>query len=75
MYLGRACARARNIECGDDAILIPQETVARIGPVKVKSCDLSIGADCEAKRTLASAVPAPGASNVVKAPFLSRRKP
>ncbi len=32
--------RARNIECGDDAILIPQEAVVRIGPVDVESCDL-----------------------------------
>ena len=30
--LAGACARAWNIICGDDAILIPQETVARIGP-------------------------------------------
>ena len=53
--LAGACARARNIECGNDAVLIPQETVDRIGPVKVESCDLPILADCEAKRTLAGA--------------------
>src|SRR4029078_7561478 len=43
-----------NIICGDDAMLIPQETVTSIGRVEVKSCNLSNGADCEAKRTLAS---------------------
>ena len=51
--LAGARARARNIECGDDAILIPQEAVVRIGPVIVESCDLSTWADCEGKRTLA----------------------
>src|SRR5439155_1070096 len=50
--LEEACARARNIECGDDAFLIPQETVDRSGPVKVESCDLPTWADCEALRTL-----------------------
>ena len=69
--LAGARARARNIECGDDALLIPQEAVVRIGPVIVESCDLPILADCEGKRTLAGSVPAPGTSNVVKAPFLS----
>ena len=46
-------ARARNIVCGDDAFLIPQEAVVRIGPVNVESCDLPTWADCEGKRTLA----------------------
>ena len=44
-------ARARDIECGDDALIIPQEAVYRIGPVKVESCDLPTWADCERKRT------------------------
>ncbi|KAG0505786.1 MAG: hypothetical protein Udaeo_08530 [Candidatus Udaeobacter sp.] len=48
------CARAWNIICGDDAILIPQETVTSEDCVKVKSCNLSNGADCEAERALAS---------------------
>ena len=64
--LAGARARARNIVCGDDAILIPQETVVRIDPVIVESCDLPTWADCEGKRTLAASVPAPGTSNVVK---------
>ena len=72
--LAEARARARNIECGDDALLIPQEAVVRIGPVIVESCDLPILADCEGKRTRAGPS-APGTSNVVKAPFLSLRKP
>ena len=51
--LAEARARARNIECGDDAPLIPQEAVVRIGPVIVESCDLPTWADCEGKRTWA----------------------
>ena len=51
--LAGARARARNIECGDDAFLIPQEAVVRIDPVNVESCDLPTWADCEGKRTLA----------------------
>src|SRR5439155_4731729 len=31
-------ARARNIECGNHALLIPQKAVVPIGPVIVKSC-------------------------------------
>ena len=57
--LAGARARARNIVCGDDALLIPQETVVRIGPVIVESCDLPILADCEGKRTLGRLVPRP----------------
>ena len=51
--LAGARARARNIVCGDDAPLIPQETVVRIDPVIVESCDLPTLADCEGKRTWA----------------------
>jgi hypothetical protein len=50
--LKRGRARAWNIECGDDALLIPQEAVDRIGPVKVESCELPTWADCETLRTL-----------------------
>ena len=70
-----ACAGARKIECGDDALLVPQEAVDRIGSVKVESCDLPTWADCEALRPCRLPVPAPGASNVVRTPFLSRTKP
>ena len=52
--LAGARAPARKIECGDDAFLIPQEAVDRIGRVKVESCDLPTWADCEALRTLVS---------------------
>src|SRR2546423_789846 len=46
-------ARARNIECSNDAFLIPKEAVVRIDPVIVESCDLPTWADCEGKRTWA----------------------
>src|SRR4029453_12914250 len=51
--LTRAGARAWNIECCDDALLIAQEAVVRINPVIVESCDVPIIADCEGKRTRA----------------------
>ena len=57
--LAEARARARNIECGDDALLIPQEAVVRIDPVIVESCDLPTWADCEGKRTWADSRPRP----------------
>ena len=47
-----ACALARKIEYGDDAILVPQEAVDRISSVKVESGDLPTWADREALRTL-----------------------
>ena len=36
-----ASAPARKIECGDDAIRVPQEAVDRKGVVKVEARDLS----------------------------------
>ena len=70
-----ACAAARKIECGDDALLVPQKAMGREGIIKVESRDLPIRVDCEAMRSLTAPVPAPGASNVVMTPFLSLRKP
>jgi hypothetical protein len=51
--LARTGARARNIECRNEAPLIPQETVVPVGPVIVESCDFPIYANCERKRTRA----------------------
>src|SRR6185503_5705784 len=51
--LAEARARTRNIECGDDALLIPQEAVVRIDPVIVETCDIPTWADREGKRTWA----------------------
>ena len=47
-----AGAPARKIECGDHAILIPQEPVNRVGCVEVEPCDVSTWGDCEALRPL-----------------------
>ena len=53
--LMKGCAGAWNIEGGNDAVPITQETVAHIGAVKVVSRDRPSFADRVAKRTLACA--------------------
>src|SRR5258705_13961405 len=50
--LARSGARARKIECGDDAIRIPQEPVNRGGCVEVEPRDVSTWSDREALRPL-----------------------
>ena len=72
-----ARARARNVELNELAVLIAHEAVIHICLVNIPSRDRSIRIDSKRVGTLQGAwtLPASGASNVVKAPFLSIRKP
>ena len=67
----RAVSSARKIERGNGAVLGPDESVSQKVYVKQGTDDCSWRVDAREKKPLNS----PGTSNVVRSPFLVRRKP